>query len=187
MTYVSSGKFKEDLVRIFGTLVERDEALPGEVEFEQFSTELSLELASLYALFCKFDLPRLCKLRWSYPRSIAESYDATEEELKEEYYVEEEEQIALFMKSVEIFNDQGNPFFTVCDDGVCIAYDDPWEIEVIYDDFSKFILFLVQLSAVSQGKADLSEVRETFVKEFRAFECSDGYHQFIERSIEAAS
>ena len=102
--------------------------------------------------------------------------------MRDQYEVVDQESLDLFMESVEVFNDSGNPFFTVCDAGVCVAFDDPFEIGVWHDDFQTFLSFLVWLSAAATGHTPLSEIESVFEDEFEIFEGES----FLENAIEEA-
>lgn len=153
-----------------------------ERDFDRFDAELAAELSALYSLIHKYDFPRLARLRWSDFVTIPEQYSANDEQLKDKYHVEAAEDRELFLNSIEVFNYCGVPFYVVSDDGVCLAWDDPFEIGLWHHDFQGFLSFLVWLSAAASGHTPLAEVQDVFSEEFEIFEGEI----FLDNAIEAA-
>ncbi len=176
MNYFSTKRFQQDIEKFVGPLEPQSRDL-GESDYPGMSQELTRELKALTELFISTKLPDLAGLRWGSMCTIPEAYDADEDELLEEYEVDESE-LPLFMSSFEVLNDQGNPFYTLGEKGVYVASDDPWEIEVVYPDVEKFFRCLILLTAVSTGKAEFSVVRTEFGDVFGAF----GEHRFAQNA-----
>lgn len=177
MGYVSGGDFKNDLEAIFGPLKKKKTDL-GKKTFDQLEDDdVRKEVDALFKLRCTFDLPELCGLNWSYFISIADSYGADEDELMDDWGAAPGD-AELFIKTIEIFNDTGNPFITVGDDGVCMAFDDPFEIGIWYDDFEIFLQFLVNLTGAAEGVFSYEEVQAEYADEI---ETAEG-ELFLERS-----
>lgn len=162
MTYVSSGKFEQELVGLFGELKDRSEPLEEiEVPFE-FSGPEGKEVAALFELCRHKEIPSIGGLYWSDFYSIPVQYDADEDEMMEDYFVEDEDQLKLFFDTVEIFSWSGNPFYTAGDAGVCCAYDDPFEISIVCDTLSDFLQYLIALSKIEKGLLPVSQLKTQF-------------------------
>ncbi|MEZ4459243.1 MAG: hypothetical protein R3E66_05870 [bacterium] len=167
-TYVSSGQFRADLEALFGPLVVREEPDPVEdwmqSALQRLAAPVRAEVEALLTLHLEFELPELCRLRYSAFCTVADQYECDEIGLVDEFswHISGDalaEQIKILMEGVEIFNDQGNPFVLVASTGVYHFYDDPAEVRLLCDDLGAYLRVLVAVQGAASGATPRDEAR----------------------------